>query len=56
VKLLNQHNPDSETLLHSILFFLVKKATGESFFYDSEKKRKVRGVYWKAGLAQIVKP
>jgi hypothetical protein len=34
---------------------LVEKS-GESFFYDSEKRVKSKRVYWKAGLAQIVKP
>jgi hypothetical protein len=33
----------AETLLHSILFFLVEKTTGESF-YDSEKRVKSKRV------------
>jgi hypothetical protein len=58
VKLLNQHNHDSSgnpLALHPI-FFGRKERPEKASFMTQKKELKVRGVYWKAGLAQIVKP
>jgi hypothetical protein len=56
VKLLKQHYDSSGNPLALHPIFFGRKERPENFFYDSEKELKVKGVYWKAGLAQIVKP